>query len=280
VLDKGAQFCVIQAGTLDLVCEPVDLTQAAAVTGILGSTNGGTSTAYTAFTGPTNTVKTFTLPNFNATIEVQANRDAANGYAGLNASSKLNAAQGQEVWSSTDLTDFASKSGSGTAILGATISSPGSTHYLGWNGSNWVNRALASGDLPAHAHAAGDVTSGTFGFARGGTNQTSWTPSRCVRVNDAGTALESAAGDCGTGGGGGDNLSVNGAAATDADLDDSTPAAPGRSVPEQLVRLRSLCRAIDGDNRQPGRHHFTRRRGDPRGHGPNLNRRGGHRRSG
>lgn len=230
LMQKGAHFCVIQAGTLDLVCEPVDLTQAAAVTGILGSGNGGTSNGYVAFTGPTTTAKTFTLPNFNATIEYQANKDAASGYAGLTASSKLNASQGQEVWSSDDLTDFASKSGTGTAILGATISSPGSTHYLGWNGSNWINRALAAGDLPTHTHAAGDVTSGTFGLARGGSNQTSWTASRCVRVNDAGTALESASADCGTGGGGGDNVSVNGTAATDADFDDTTPAAPASSI--------------------------------------------------
>jgi hypothetical protein len=152
------------------------------------------------------------------------------GYAGLSPGTKLNAAQGQEVWSSTDLSDFASKSGSGSTILGATITSPASTHYLGWNGTNWINRALASGDLPTHAHAAGDVTSGTFGFTRGGTSQTAWTASRCVRVNDAGTALESASSDCGTGGGGGDNLSVNGTAATDADFDDSTPAAPANSI--------------------------------------------------
>jgi len=163
------------------------------------------------------------------TCEVNTNKNAASGYAGLTASTKLNAAQGQEVWSSSDLSDFASKSGSGTTILGATISSPASTHYLGWSGTNWINRALASGDLPTHTHAAGDVTSGSFGLARGGTSQTAWTASRCVRVNDAGTSLESAAGDCGTSGGG-DNVSVNGTAATDADFDDSTPAAPANSI--------------------------------------------------
>jgi hypothetical protein len=200
-MPKGGQFCVVQAGALDIVCEPVDLTQAAAVIGILNSQNGGTGSAYTRFAGPSSPVKTYTLPNFNATLEYQANKDAANGYAGLTASTKLNAAQGQEVWSSADLTDFASKSGSGTTILGATISAPSSTHYLGWSGSDWVNRTISAGDLPSHQHAAGDITSGTFGLVRGGTNQTSWTASRCVRVNDAGTALESAPADCGSGGG-------------------------------------------------------------------------------
>jgi hypothetical protein len=42
---------------------------------------------------------------------------------------------------------------------------------------------------------------GTLGFVGGGTNQTSWVASRCVRVNNAGTQLEAAGADCGTGAG-------------------------------------------------------------------------------
>lgn len=42
---------------------------------------------------------------------------------------------------------------------------------------------------------------GTLPLANGGTNQTSWTASRCVQVNAGGTALESAAAACGSGGG-------------------------------------------------------------------------------
>jgi hypothetical protein len=38
-------------------------------------------------------------------------------------------------------------------------------------------------------------------LAGGGTNQTSWTASRCVQVNSGGTALESASGACGAGAG-------------------------------------------------------------------------------
>src|SRR4030095_601867 len=44
-------------------------------------------------------------------------------------------------------------------------------------------------------------TYGTLGFVGGGTNQTSWVASRCVRVNKPGSALESAGADCGTGAG-------------------------------------------------------------------------------
>src|SRR3990172_89522 len=44
---------------------------------------------------------------------------------------------------------------------------------------------------------------GVVPLANGGTNQAAWTADRCVRVNSAGNALEPAAADCGTGGGGG-----------------------------------------------------------------------------
>lgn len=42
---------------------------------------------------------------------------------------------------------------------------------------------------------------GSVDLGEGGTNQTSWTSAKCVRVNDAGTALESAPNDCGSGSG-------------------------------------------------------------------------------
>jgi len=107
------------------------------------------------------------------TCEVTGNKNAASGYAGLTASTKLNLAHGQEVWGVADLTDFASKSGSGTAAIGATITSPADNQCLTYDlaSTTWVNEACPSGS-------------------------------------------------------GGDNISVNGTAATDADFDDSTPAPP------------------------------------------------------
>ncbi len=110
------------------------------------------------------------------TCEVTGNKNAASGYAGLSASSKLTAAQGQEVWGAADLTDYAGTSGTGSTALKATITTPASNDCLIWNGTNWVNSA------------------------------------------------------CPGGGGGGDNISVNGTAATDADFDDATPAAPANSI--------------------------------------------------
>lgn len=83
---------------------------------------------------------------------------------------------------------------------------------------------VINGDLPAAA-----ITSGTLQLIRGGTSQTAWTASRCVQVNAGGTALESAAGACGTSSLE-DNITVNGVALVDADFDDATPAAPADSL--------------------------------------------------
>lgn len=53
-----------------------------------------------------------------------------------------------------------------------------------------------NGKIVTGAADAALFTSGTLGLARGGTNQTTWTASRCVRVNNAGTALDVFGKDC------------------------------------------------------------------------------------
>jgi len=70
---------------------------------------------------------------------------------------------------------------------------------------------------------------GTLDLASGGTNQSSWTASRCVQVNAGGTALESASAACGSGGSG-DNITINTTAATDANFNDTDPAAVGSGL--------------------------------------------------
>jgi|GEM_PF-2910938 len=66
-----------------------------------------------------------------------------------------------------------------------------------YNGS--ATKSLAFLDSNISGTAAG--LSSTLGLSSGGTNATSWTAARCVRVNAGGTALESAAADCGAGAG-------------------------------------------------------------------------------
>jgi hypothetical protein len=74
--------------------------------------------------------------------EATNNKGQVGGYASLGAFSKLSpVSQVQEVIASTDLTDFASKSGSGTAALGATISSPADNQCVTYDlaSTSWVN---------------------------------------------------------------------------------------------------------------------------------------------
>ena len=143
-LAKGTQYQVLTGGANEPAWSSVALDQSSAVSGVLAAGNGGTGNAYFTVSGPASTAKTFTFPNQNATMEYQANKNAASGYAGLTAGTKLNAAQGQEVWSSADLSDFADKSGTGTTIMGATFTSLTANDIPKWNGTNWVNSAGAA----------------------------------------------------------------------------------------------------------------------------------------
>lgn len=165
-----------------------------------------------------------------STCEVTGNKNATNGYAGLS-SGKIAASQIQEVISSGDLTDFGNKSGSGTTIIGATITTPASNDVLTWNGSNWINQAPSGGGSHAMLSAAhSDTTAGTV--ARGdlitGQGATpSWTrlakgaAGKCLQMDGTGTDI--VWDNCAAGGG--DNISVGGAAATDANFSDTAPAA-------------------------------------------------------
>lgn len=93
----------------------------------------------------------------------------------------------------------------------AVINFSGTTPGPAANGLNVLPQIDGSGNFSLYVpmlsiSKVGTLTAGTWnastiGLANGGTNQTSWTSSRCVQVNAAGTALESASGACGSGGG-------------------------------------------------------------------------------
>ena len=78
-----------------------------------------------------------------AAKESAANKNQPSGYAGLDASSKLAASQMQEVMGVAGLSDFASKSGTGTAAIGATPTALAADDMLRWSGTDWVNAAAA-----------------------------------------------------------------------------------------------------------------------------------------
>lgn len=121
---------------------PISLEGAPAVCTVAGASNGklcldstGNRFRYSYSGGP---YSDFLLASDKA---------VANGVASLDGSTKVPNAQISEVLSASDLTTYASVSGTGTAAIAATISSPATNHYLGWNGTNWVNRQIAYSDL-------------------------------------------------------------------------------------------------------------------------------------
>jgi len=180
----------------------VTLSQSPASASVVGTGRAINTTSPLSGGGDLTADRTLSCP----TCEVTGNKNAASGYAGLTASTKLNAPQGQEVWALADLSD-------------AAITTPATAQTVRYNGSAWVNAALGFADLSGAAtdgqvddnitltnltqitNRAISDTTGTLAFNRGGTNQTAWTASRCVQVNSGGTALESAAAACGGGGG-------------------------------------------------------------------------------
>ncbi len=127
-----------------------------------GSVNGYlSSTDWTTFNGKQAALG-FTPINL-------ATKDQANGVAGLTASTKLNLAQGQEVWSVNDLTEYSSASGSGATAIRSTISSPLSGQALTWNGTNWVNSNVATVTSVAASTDASFLTVGGSPITTSGT---------------------------------------------------------------------------------------------------------------
>jgi len=114
------------------------------------------------------------------TAEVLSNKGAASGYAALNGSTLVvqNPANAQ-------ITPGASK----------LVQADG----VGKIDDGWLSSNVS---LLGTSISLGSEVAGTLPLANGGTNASSLTASRCVRVNDAGTALEAAGADCGAGGGG------------------------------------------------------------------------------
>lgn len=125
-----------------------DSTLNAGTGGIGLSNDGATLTNLNA-----SSIASGTLDNARLSgVELTANKNAANGYAGLSAGSKITASQITELLASGDLTDFSgTKSGSGTTAIGATIDGGTLTsgHILTWDGTKWVNSPAAAGTANA-----------------------------------------------------------------------------------------------------------------------------------
>lgn len=111
-----------------------------------------------------------TLPDarLSANVQLVSERDfgcsgcsSATGYAGV-VSGLLQRAEGLEVFHITDIFDYASTSGSGTAAILSTITSGANGQFLQYTGTNWINtpgintsRSLTDGDVLKWVAGAG-----------------------------------------------------------------------------------------------------------------------------
>jgi len=157
------------------------------------------------------------------TCEVTGNKNAASGYAGLDASTKL---AGAQIPYGTSANTAAQ--GNDSRITGAeqTANKNTASGYAGLTASTKLNAAQGQEvwgvtDLTDYSATSG---SGTTALK---TTISAPADAQCLVWSAAGSNWVNGA--C-AGGGGGDNISVNGTAASDADFDDATPAAPANSI--------------------------------------------------
>jgi hypothetical protein len=134
------------------------------VTGVLPGSSGGTGNGFVAFTGPTTTVKTFTLPNSNATVLTDA--------------VVVTSAQGGTGISAYTLGDTLYSTGSATTLSRLAGNTTTTREFLSQTGTGTVSAApawtaLATGDIPTLDINA--KTTGNLGVSRGGTGTSSFT---------------------------------------------------------------------------------------------------------
>ena len=67
----GSDYQVLRRSGTSVAFGAIDVSQSAAVTGIMGSANGGTGNGFTKFSGPATSEKTFTLPNSSSTLHYE-----------------------------------------------------------------------------------------------------------------------------------------------------------------------------------------------------------------
>ncbi|WP_395626630.1 hypothetical protein [Daejeonella sp.] len=139
VTSSGSNVTTIGASkvTNAMLAGSIDLTSK--VIGILPSSNGGTGNGFTNITGPTTSVKTFTLPDASATI--------------LTSNATVSVAQGGT--GASTLTANNVLLGNGADALQAVA--PGTNgNVLTSNGTTWASTA-PSGGLPTTGNMSGDM---------------------------------------------------------------------------------------------------------------------------
>lgn len=100
------------------------------------------------------------------TPENIANKNATNGYAGLS-SGKLTASQATELLSITDLTDYLTVSGVGTAAIRATFTGLTINDCIIWSGTDWINSPCPGGGGGGGISTINTLTAASQTFATG-----------------------------------------------------------------------------------------------------------------
>ena len=113
---------------------------------ISGATAGQVFRATGATTATMSTLSHTELSNVGTNTHTQidsfiTSKGAANGLATLDATTKVPNAQISEVLSVTDLSTYASESGTGTTAIRSTITLPATGDLLTWSAGTWINQA-------------------------------------------------------------------------------------------------------------------------------------------
>lgn len=133
------------------------------VTGILPPTNGGTNNAFTGFTGPTTSIKTFTLPNASATI-LTDNAAVTVGQGGLGITSGTSGgipyySGTSTIASSAALTNHALVIGGGAGATPKTIAAlTNGQMAIGSTGADPVPATITAGTGITVTNGAGTIT--------------------------------------------------------------------------------------------------------------------------
>lgn len=173
------------------------------VTGVLQSVNGGTNTAFVAFTGASSSVKTYSLPNANCSVlttnsavtEVQGGTNQTSYTLGDTLYSSASNTLSKLAGNTTSTKQYLSQTGTGTvsaAPVWATISGSDITGAA-LTAANDTNVTLTLGGTPSTSLLrAASITAGwtgTLAASRGGTNvdSSAWSQGDLVYISATGT---------------------------------------------------------------------------------------------